>query len=174
MRNPIGLMALLLATTPSVAFGQDVPRSVACIENGTQIRVVALKFAEDPPAYAFRVINSAASPVLGVVLGRDAALHIQPHTPTIMGTPAGWEARHVFIDESAYLYYLWRPKTPDAQVPGRQPVSGFSLQLMAWAPKTPQFFLDEPVVQKDLRSIPFFVWLADGTCHTGTVRPDGL
>jgi hypothetical protein len=120
------------------------------------------------------VINSAASPVLGVVLGRDAALHSQPHTPTIMGTPAGWEARHVFSDESPYLYYLWRPKTPDAQVPGGQPVSGLSLQLMTWAPKTPQFFLGEPVVQKDLRSIPFFVWLADGTCHTGTVRPDGL
>jgi hypothetical protein len=174
MRNPLGILALLVAATPSVASGQDVQQSAACVENGTQIRVVAFRFAEDPPAYAFRVVNISASPVLGVVLGRDAGLHLDPHTPTSMGAPSGWEAQHIVGHESPYAYYLWTPETPDARTQIAQALSGFSVQLVVWEPETPQFFLDEPVLQKDLRSIPFFVWLADGTCHTGNVQPDGL
>jgi hypothetical protein len=174
MRNFMGMLALLLAATPLVSSGQAIQESAACEGNGTEIIIVAQKFAEGPPAYTFRIVNGTESPVLSVVLGRGARLHISPHTPTSMGAPIGWQASHTIGHESPYLYYRWIAETSEGQLQSGQSLSGFSVQLDAWEPEQPRFFLDEPVVQEDLRSISFFVRLENGACYTGSVRPDGL
>ena len=174
MSNFYVAMALLIATTPLAASGQAIQESSGCADNGTEVLVVGQKFSEGPPSYTFRVVNDTQSRVIGVSLGIGARLHGTPHIPTSMGAPMGWKPSHMFGHESPYLHYSWTVETPDAQIQGGQSLSGFTVQLAVWEPDQPRFFLDEPVVQKDLRSIPFYVLLANGACYTGAVRPDGL
>ena len=165
------LLALLTALNPHAV-------AAACVEDSAEVVVRVYRFSEGPPAYAFMVINNADTPIRTLSIGRTPFLPITgENIPTSVGSPTGWEGNYFFSDNhpSEYMQYLWQNRDSERTIPPGASLSGFSVQL-SYPISTEQRRLFDPrgrpVIQADLRDVPFEVLLTGGICHTGFMSVD--
>ena len=167
------LLALLTVLNPHAL-------AAACVEDSAEVVVRVYRFSEGPPAYAFMVINNASAPILtfSIGWGTEPSLPINAdNIPTSVGSPTGWEGNYFFSDNhpSEYMQYLWEAKDSERRIPPGASLSGFSVQL-SYPISTEQRRLFDPrgrpVIQADLRDVPFEVLLTGGICHTGFMSVD--
>jgi hypothetical protein len=150
--------------------GARSPGADECGASGLQsVRITAQQLSEAPPSYAFLVTNLAQVPITGIVVGRhDRTLPITsvaPNIPVRMDSPPGWEGRHVFVEETPYMVYLWENKDPSKRIMPQQSAAGFRISLPE-AKKDP--------AQVTFARIPFKASLADGSCRWGLVGVDTI
>ena len=164
------LLAMLTVLNPHAV-------AAACVEDSAEVVVRVYRFSEGPPAYAFMVINNADTPILILSIGGRPFLPINAdNIPTSVGSPTGWEGNYFFSDDhpSEYMQYFWEAKDSERRILPGASLSGFSAQL-PYPTSTEQrrlFGPRGPVIQADLRDIPFQVRLTGGICHTGFMSVD--
>jgi len=133
------------------------------------VRITAQQLSETPPSYSFLVTNLTTVALTGIVIGRqDRTLPIKgvaPNVPARMDSPPGWEGRHVHVEETPYLYYLWENKDTSKRIMAQQSAAGFRITLPD-SKKDP--------VQVTFNRIPFEVAFADGSCQSGLVGIDAI
>ena len=165
------LLALLATLNPHAL-------AAACVEDSAEVVVRVYRFSEGPPAYAFMVINNAGAPIRNLGIGRSPFLLITgENIPTSVGSPTGWDGNYLFSDNhpSEYMQYFWEAKDSERRIPPGASLSGFSVQLPYPISTEQRPLIDprgRPVIQADLRDIPFHVRLSSGICHTGFMSMD--
>ena len=150
------------------ALALPAPEQSGCIEAGSEIVVEQRRFTEGPPAYVFRVRNRSTASVYVLILGEGARRRLPAtaaNLPTSMGTPDAWKGHHAVGDDSKDIRYVWIAQEPLARIRPSMSLSGFSVQL-------PMPDKEGQTGDAGLGAVPFRVFLADGTCHAGTARPD--
>ena len=179
------LAALAILAAPASGQEDTNPRGCHIIGPDGPVRVIAYKFAvEDPPSYAFRVVNNSDAPIFVVSIGSHPYLLSIDHQPSSITAPEGWRGIPAYGYESPYMHYFWEVTEP---ADGREPVadserrheiqpgeslSGFSIQLREHIePYTEDGTL---FVQEDLRHVSFEALVASGACYVGRVQPDGF
>ncbi|HEX9366240.1 MAG TPA: hypothetical protein VF921_06420, partial [Vicinamibacterales bacterium] len=84
------------------------------------VRITAQQLSEAPPSYAFLVTNLAQVAITGIVIGRQdrvmSIVGVAPNVPVRMDAPPGWEGRHIFVEETQYMVYLWENKDPSKRI----------------------------------------------------------
>ena len=162
-RSTLAALSTLLS-----ALALPAPAQSGCIAASSEIVVEQRRFTEGPPAYVFRVRNRSTASVYVVILGEGAGRRLPAtaaNLPTSMGTPDVWKSQHEVSDDGKDIRYVWIAQEPLARIRPTMSLSGFSVQL-------PMPDEEGLTSDADLGTIPFRVFLADGTCHAGTVRPD--
>lgn len=170
MRNVMTVVLLTLAGAALVESQGGGSPGVECGAPGPPpVRITAQQVSEVPPSYAFLVTNLAHVAITGIVIGRRG--HVMPivgiaqNVPLQMDSPLGWEGRHVHVEETRYLVYLWENRDPLKRIMPQQSAAGFRITLPA-AKKDP--------VQVTFARIPFKASLADGSCQGGLVGLDPI
>jgi hypothetical protein len=133
------------------------------------VRITAQQLSEAPPSYAFLVTNLAQVAITGIVFGRQdrvmSIVGVAPNVPVRMDAPPGWEGRHVFVEETQYMVYLWENKDPLKRIVPQQSTTGFRI-LLSEAKKD--------AAQVTFGRVPFKASLADGSCRTGLIGLDTI
>jgi hypothetical protein len=161
---------LVTLTTANLLEPREGSHAAACAGPGQSlVRIAAQQLSDAPPSYSFLVTNLAPVAITGIVIGRqDLTLPIKgvaPNVPVRMDSPPGWEGRHVHVEETPYLYYLWENKDAAKRIMPQQSAAGFRIMLPE-AKKDP--------IQVTFDRIPFEVALADGSCRSGIVGVDTI
>ena len=158
---------MLILSTSGPALGQD------CLEDGS-VRVIAHKFAGDPPSYAFRVENGTDLPIGLISIGHGHEMYLKRDAirTRFVGSPSGWSGAVQWCEnrDCPYMRYLWTPMAADGESevasgydiqPGES-LTGFSVQLRS----------DYGDDLWDLRTLPFRVIASapSFTCYVGIVE----
>jgi hypothetical protein len=168
MRNFIIVVLVTLAGAARLDPQAGTSPGAECPAAGpAAVRITAQQLSEASPSYAFLVTNLAPAAITGIVIGRhDRVMSIRgvaPNVPVRMESPPGWEGRHVHVEETPYMVYLWENKDPSKRIMPQQSAAGFRITL----PETKK----DPV-QVTFARIPFKASLADGSCRSGVVGVD--
>ena len=176
-RLSLSVLLALFAAQP--AFSE-----IQCVEDSAAVVVTVHRFSQGPPAYSFVVENNAKFPIksLRVGWGQDSGPVVRANVsnvPASIGSPKGWLGAHVLkqADEKTgrFMYYSWTLDYSDGRariLPGES-LAGFSIQLPTRSESAaPVDYEGRRVVQNDLTKVPFRVYSAYRTCHTGMVRVD--
>jgi len=159
------LVVTLLICVPLAGSTDGTQQTAECPSAGAP-RITAQQLSVSPPSYAFLVTNLTKVAISGIVVGKhDRTMRIRgsaPNIPVQMLAPSGWEGRHVHIDETAYLVYLWENKDVPARILPQQSVAGFRITLPT----------STDTVQTTFERVPFKASLADGSCRFGFVGVD--
>ena len=170
MRSVLTLLMTTLAAASALESPAVGPPGLACMgPDQPLVRVTAQQLSNRPMSYAFLVTNLTTVAISGIVVGRHETtmpiLGVAANVPARMDAPPGWDKRHVHVEETRYMYYLWENKDPSKQIAPQQSAAGFRITL-------PEAGRDAGQVNFD--RIPFEIALADGSCRWGLVGVDPL
>jgi hypothetical protein len=120
------------------------------------------------------VSNRTKDHIMGVTLGTGARPELQTRPdaiPTKLMGPPGWEAQHVFDEESPFMRWLWMATGKESMVPPGGVRSGFDVVLPVPKPSREQLYYPDgtPVKPLQLQGMPFRVLLASGRRLCGRV-----
>jgi hypothetical protein len=154
----------------SLLSSQASPAGGECAAQGPPlVRITAQRLSAAPPSYAFLVTNLGTVGITGIVVGRHERTmpirSIAPNVPARMESPPGWEGRHVPVEETPFLVYLWENRDPSKHIAPQQSAAGFRITL-------PDARNDP--AQVTFARVPFKAALADGSCRWGLVGLDPL
>jgi hypothetical protein len=139
------------------------------------VRISAVLDRDAKQNVALVVSNRASDSIQSVTLGRGARpeLHVGPEAiPAKMSGPPGWEARHVFDEESEFMRWVWTATDKQSMVPPGEMRSGFDVVLPPPKPSRTQTYYPDgtPAKPLELNGMPFRVRLAGGRCLWGRVH----
>ena len=121
-----------VAWAVAILVGEGGTLAARCVA-GNEVRLTAQELTAKPPAYAFILTNLSRVSVSGLVIGRRETVFsifgVPANVPVRIGSPTGWSGRHVPVEESFYLYYVWQAMDQARYVEPGQSVAGFRIDL---------------------------------------------
>lgn len=160
---------LIRAASASTGLPCDGPTNLVQVTVKETMRV--------SPTYLFVVKNLHKSRIAIFAVGEGDRAEMQSipdNIPKTFTSPKGWEGGTAFKDESIFMQIFWKTQDSASMVGPGQSLGGFEVEMPQRSKKrVPLFHLDgTPSEPLDMTKAPFRIYLDDGTCVWGRVKPE--